>query len=127
MGGRLVLVVDDDPDFRAILRHILEGAGYRVAEAEDGEKGLDAAARERPELVLLDIQMPGLDGLETCRRLRDGAAGPRPPVLFLTVRSQIATVAEGLQAGARDYVLKPVDPEDLLARIEFALGGAGPA
>ena len=116
-----VLIIDDDDDFRAILRHFLTGAGYSVADAPGGEAGLERFAADPPDLVLLDLSMPDIDGLEVCRRLRKTDAGKHVPVLMLTVRSQISTVSEGLEAGVNDYVLKPFEPEDLLKRIEKVL------
>jgi len=117
-----VLVVDDDEDIRVILARFLEGAGYRVAQAPDGPSGIERFGLERPDLVLLDLQMPGMDGLEACRRLRALPGGTGIPVFMVTVRSQLATVSEALQAGATDYVLKPFDPDDVLARIAKVLG-----
>lgn len=118
-----ILVVDDEEDYRALLRHILERAGHSVAVADGGEAGLSALAAAPPDLVLLDVQMPDLDGFEVCRRLR--ASGGRMPVLFCTVRSAVSRVAEGLRAGGTDYVIKPFAPEDLLARVREALSDAG--
>jgi DNA-binding response OmpR family regulator len=116
-----VLVIDDDDDFRAILRHFLTGAGYAVTEAPGGEEGLRRFGEDKPDLVLLDFSMPDINGLEVCRRLRASENGRSVPVLMLTVRSQISTVAEGLEAGVSDYVLKPFEPKDLLTRIQKAL------
>ena len=115
-----ILVVDDEEDYRALHAHILTRAGHEVVTADGGEAGLAAFERERPALVILDAQMPDLEGYEVCRRLR--AAGHKTPVLFCTVRSAVARVAEGLRAGGSDYVVKPFSPEDLLARVKDALG-----
>ena len=114
-----ILVVDDEEDYRALHAHILTRAGHEVVVADGGEAGLAAFERERPALVILDAQMPDLEGYEVCRRLR--AAGHKTPVLFCTVRSAVARVAEGLRAGGNDYVVKPFAPDDLLARVKEAL------
>lgn len=114
-----ILVVDDEEDYRALHRHILTRAGHEVVTADGGEAGLAAFEKERPELVILDAQMPDLEGYEVCRRLR--AKGHKTPVLFCTVRSAVARVAEGLRAGGNDYVVKPFAPDDLLARVKEAL------
>ena len=116
-----ILVVDDDADFRAILYHLLANAGYRVSQAANGTEGLERFAADRPDLVLLDISMPDIDGLEVCRRIRASEKSGRTPILLISVRSQLATVSEGLEAGATDYVLKPFEVDDLLSRIDKAL------
>lgn len=118
-----VLVVDDEEDYRLLHKHILERAGYVVAMADGGEAGLAAFAAERPDLVILDAQMPDMEGYEVCRRLR--AAGHLTPVIFCTVRSAVARVAEGLRAGGNDYVVKPFSPDDLLVRVGAALSPKG--
>ncbi|MEE8424245.1 MAG: response regulator [Elusimicrobiota bacterium] len=116
-----ILVVDDEEDFRSLLETVLKRAGYSVVTAESGESGLAAHKKESPDLIVLDVQMPDMGGFEVCRRIR--ADGPRKdiPILFCTVRSAVAPVAEGLNVGANDYVLKPFDTEDLLSRVEAAL------
>lgn len=116
-----ILVVDDDADFRAILNHFLTRAGYHVDQADGGLEGLKRFDERPPDLVLLDLSMPDIDGLEVCRRLRATEKGRSTPVLMLTVRSQLASVSEGLEAGVNDYVLKPFEPKDLLRRIESVL------
>lgn len=121
-----VLVVEDEEDFRALLAGLLRDGGYAVAEAPDGRSGLAAFARENPDAVVLDVQLPDIDGFEVCRRIRGGGVGAGVPILLCTVRSSVAPVAEGLKAGATDYVLKPFDPQDLLARVRAALAGAKP-
>lgn len=121
MKGPLLLVVDDERDFREIARHLLEGAGYEVAEADCGQAALDSFAARAPALVLLDGHLPDMDGFDICRRLRATAAGKDVPILLCTVRSTITSVAKGLEAGATDYVLKPFDLEELLGRVKRAL------
>jgi len=122
----LVLVVDDERDFRAIARHLLERAGYEVVEADCGEAALKAFAARSPALILLDGNMPDMDGFEVLRRLRADPAGKSVPVLMCTVRSTISSVSQGLEAGATDYILKPFSMEELLERVGRALeGGRG--
>jgi two-component system, OmpR family, response regulator MprA len=119
-----VLVVDDEPAVRDALERALRSSGYGVAVASDGLEGLDRVAGESPDLVVLDILMPRLDGLETCRRLR--AAGNRTPVLMLTARDAVGDRVEGLDAGADDYLVKPFALEELLARIRALLRRSAP-
>jgi two-component system response regulator MprA len=110
-----ILVVDDEPAVRDALDRALRASGYGVATAVDGAEGLDRLVSERPDLVVLDILMPRLDGLEACRRLR--ASGDRTPVLMLTARDAVGDRVEGLDAGADDYLVKPFALDELLARI----------
>ena len=114
-----ILVVDDDPGVRDSLRRSLAFNGYEVDLADDGQRGLAAIAMNRPDAVILDVMMPGLDGLETCRRLR--AAGEDIPVLMLTAREMISDRVAGLDAGADDYLVKPFALEELLARLRALL------
>jgi two-component system response regulator MprA len=110
-----VLVVDDDPDVRDSLRRSLTFEGYEVRTAGDGMQALDAIAAERPDVVVLDLQMPVLGGLEACRRLRK--QGSDVPVLMLTARQATRDRVTGLDAGADDYLPKPFALEELLARL----------
>ncbi|MFD0888145.1 response regulator transcription factor [Streptosporangium algeriense] len=114
-----VLVVDDEPALREALQSSLEFEGYRVGLAGDGQAALDALRREPYELVLLDVMMPGLDGLTACRRLR--AAGNHVPVLMLTARDAVGDRVSGLDAGADDYLVKPFELDELLARVRALL------
>jgi two-component system, OmpR family, response regulator MprA len=114
-----ILVVDDDPGVRESLRRSLAFNGYDIELAEDGQRALAAIAMRRPDAVVLDVMMPGLDGLETCRRLR--AAGEDLPVLMLTAREAITDRVAGLDAGADDYLVKPFALEELLARLRALL------
>jgi diguanylate cyclase (GGDEF)-like protein len=116
-----VLVVDDSSTTRRILRRGLETAGYVVLEAADGEEGLAACRSEHVDLVLLDVDMPVLDGLATLRRMQDEPELRDLPVLFLTARTGGTDVAEGLELGAEDYLKKPCDPTELVARVSTAL------
>ncbi len=118
MKGAKILVVDDEPQIRRTLRATLSAEGYVIVEAADGEAALAEFRRERPDLVLLDMNMPVLDGLATCRDLR---AGSNVPIIMLTVRSSEKDKVRSLDAGADDYVTKPFSMEELLARIRAAL------
>jgi two-component system, OmpR family, response regulator MprA len=120
---RTVLVVDDEPSVRDALERALKAQHYVVITAPDGMQALDAIADERPELVLLDVLMPVMDGFETCRRLRE--LGDRTPVLMLTARDAVGDRVEGLDAGADDYVVKPFALEELLARCRALLRRSG--
>jgi two-component system phosphate regulon response regulator PhoB len=121
MRKATLLVIEDDPDIVELLRYNLEREGYRVLVATDGERGLAESARNQPELILLDLMLPGLDGLEVCRRLRtqDGTRGI--PVLMLTAKSEESDVVTGLELGADDYLTKPFSPRELLARVRALL------
>ena len=112
-----LLVIEDDPDIVELLRYNLEREGFRVLVATDGERGLADAARHQPDLVLLDLMLPGLDGLEVCRRLRAQDSTRATPVLVLTAKSEEADVVIGLEMGADDYLTKPFSPRELLARV----------
>jgi two-component system KDP operon response regulator KdpE len=113
-----ILVVDDDPQIRRVMKATLVGHGYEVVEARTGENALEVFPREMPNLVLLDMNMPGIDGLETCRALR---VGSEIPVIILSVRNTEKDKVAALDAGADDYVTKPFGIEELLARIRAAL------
>lgn len=114
-----ILVIDDDPSVTSLLKRGLSYEGYRVDSAASGKDGLDMAREQPPDLVILDVMMPGVDGLEVCRRLR--AADPVLPILMLTARDGTADQVEGLETGADDYVVKPFTFEVLLARIRALL------
>jgi diguanylate cyclase (GGDEF)-like protein len=116
----LVLIADDDLDIRELVALRLRNAGYEVITAENGEQALRLVDERTPDLLLLDVSMPGMDGLEVCRRVQHG--GPTaPPVIFLTARAHPAGCLEGFDAGAVDYVTKPFRPAELLARVSAAI------
>jgi two-component system, OmpR family, response regulator MprA len=119
-----ILVVDDEPAVRESLRRALQLEGYGVELAEDGQQALERVNEDAIDAVLLDVNMPRLDGLEACRRLR--AAGNAVPVLMLTARDEVSDRVAGLDAGADDYVVKPFALEELLARLRALLRRAVP-
>lgn len=113
-----ILIVDDDPQIRGVLEITLERAGYAVIVARDGAQGARMALRDGPDLVVLDVGLPEMDGLEVCRRIR---AQSQVPVLFLTARDEEVDRILGLEMGADDYVTKPFSPRELVARIKAIL------
>lgn len=119
-----ILVIEDEERIRQFLQRGLTYEGYRVDVAEDGQIGLDIARESPPDLVLLDVMLPGLDGIEVCRRLR---AGGDLPILMLTAKEAIEDRVAGLDAGADDYLVKPFAFDELLARIRALLRRAQPA
>jgi DNA-binding NarL/FixJ family response regulator len=124
-GGRsIVLVVDDSPDTLNLLIDALEGAGMTTLVARDGHAALDLLDRVEPDAILLDAVMPGIDGFETCRRIKTRPQMATTPVVFMTGLSDRAHVAHALQAGGVDYVTKPVAPDELIARIAVHLVNA---
>jgi two-component system OmpR family response regulator len=119
-----ILIVDDDPHIREVLSFALAKAGMETSQAEDGEAALAAIAARRPDLVVLDINMPRLDGLEVCRRLR--ASGDLP-ILFLSSRDDEVDRVVGLELGGDDYVVKPFSPREVVARVSAILKRGGRA
>src|SRR5436853_6395785 len=113
-----VLVVDDESDIRGLVQELLQRAGYDVIEAPDGNEGLKRFHAERPDLVILDVQMPGLDGWGVLERIRELS---EVPVIMLTARTDELDKVRGLRAGADDYVTKPFGRQELLARVEAHL------
>ena len=119
MADAAILVVDDDAPIRRMLERTLAAEGYAVESAADGGDALVSVERSTPDLILLDVTMPGLDGLAVCRRLRD--KGLATPVLLLTARDELDDRVAGLDAGADDYVVKPFETVELLARVRALL------
>jgi two-component system, OmpR family, response regulator MprA len=114
-----ILVVDDERAVREALGRALELGGFDVALAADGKEGLGLVEQETPDVVVLDLMMPGLDGLQACRIMR--ARGDRTPILMLTARTEVSSRVQGLDAGADDYLVKPFALEELLARLNALL------
>jgi two-component system response regulator MprA len=119
-----VLVVDDDRAVREALRRTLTLAGYEVEVAEDGERALEQIVQALPDAVVLDVGLPGIDGLEVCRRVR--RLGNRVPILILTARAEVNDRIDGLDVGADDYMIKPFDVGELKARLRALLRRAKP-
>jgi CheY-like chemotaxis protein len=116
---RKILVIEDDPDIQQLVQMALEfTGGYQVSVASDGPEGLGKAEAERPDLILLDAMMPGMDGFEVCRRLKADPALAGIPVVFLTAKAQAAEIEEGLRLGAAGYLTKPFDPMRLKDDLE---------
>jgi two-component system KDP operon response regulator KdpE len=118
LKGANILVVDDEPQIRRVMRSTLSAEGYVITEATSGEEGIASVRKERPDLVLLDMNMPGMGGIEACREIRRGSDAP---IIMLTVRHAERDKVAALDAGADDYVVKPFGIEELLARIRAAL------
>jgi len=117
-----VLVADDEDDVRELVVYRLSRSGYDVVEARDGEEALRLAGERTPDLLVLDVMMPRIDGYELTRRLRAEPATSRVPVILLTARTQENDVSQGFEAGADDYLKKPFNPDELLARVRAVLG-----
>jgi len=115
----LVLVVEDEPNIASFARMYLEAAGFRVSIEHRGDEGLMAAERDRPDMVVLDLMLPGLDGYEVTRRLRQGAE--HVPIIMLTARDDAVDKVVGLELGADDYLTKPFNPRELVARVRAVL------
>jgi DNA-binding response OmpR family regulator len=119
---QLVLVADDDEDILVLVNTVLERAGYEVVATRDGAEALAAAMQRRPDLAVLDVAMPELDGLEVLRRLREHASTSDVPVLLLSARVQEEDVKRGFDTGANAYVQKPFSPRELCDRVIELLG-----
>src|SRR3979409_1105339 len=118
MTDASILVADDEPQIRRVLRSTLSSQGYIIIEAKTGEEAVEAVRKEKPDLVLLDVNMPGIGGIEACREIRRGSDAP---IIMLTVRNAERDKVAALDAGADDYVVKPFSFGELLARIRAAL------
>ncbi len=127
MAALRVLIVEDEPDIRDLLVFHLERDGYQVAKARNGADALRQAQASPPDLVLLDLMLPEMDGLEVCRRLRQDPATQAVPIVMLTARGDEVDRVLGLEMGADDYVVKPFSPRELVARVRAVLRRARPA
>ena len=116
-----ILVVDDEITNRHLLEYILTDNNYDVTTAEDGDIGLEIARKNHPDLILLDIRMPKMDGLEVCKKLQKDNKTQDIPIIFITSVAENDTIVEGLNSGAVDYIRKPFKPKELLARMEIHL------
>ncbi len=118
---KTVLVIDDEPELLRLLDYNLTKAGYLALQARDGPSGLAAVRKHAPDLVILDVMMPGLDGLEVCKALRNDPATAALPILMLTAKTEESDRVLGLELGADDYVVKPFGVRELLARVKALL------
>lgn len=124
MNAATILVVDDEPQIRRVMLTTLASQGYSVVEVRSGEEALEKVRDMRPDLILLDVNLPGISGLETCREIRTTCDAP---IIMLTVRNTERDKVQALDAGADDYVVKPFGVEELMARIRAALRRAAPS
>jgi len=121
MPKETILVIEDDSDIVEIIQYNFEREGYRVITASNGEKGLETAISKKPSLIILDLMLPGLDGIEVCKRLRTNAETRSIPIVMLTAKGEESDIILGLGVGADDYVTKPFSPKELPARITAVL------
>ncbi len=121
MAKKTILAIDDEKDLIELVRYNLEKEGFQVSGARDGESGLAQAIQEMPDVVLVDLMLPGIDGLEVCRRLKSNTRTAAIPLIMLTAKSSESDRVVGLELGADDYVVKPFSPRELVARIRALL------
>ena len=117
-----VLVADDDPDIRRLIVFTLRRRGHTVAEAESGNSALDLIRQEHPDLVVLDVMMPGMTGIEVARTLKQDPATAAIPIIMLSAKGQAAEVDAGLESGARAYMVKPFSTQELASKVAEILG-----
>ena len=120
-AARKILIIEDERDILDLVRHYLEKEGFRTRTAADGGAGLTAARQERPDLIVLDLMLPGMDGLELCKKLRADPATVLTPVIMLTAKADETDRIVGLELGADDYLTKPFSPKELVARVKALL------
>ena len=121
MSGKTILVVEDEEDVLELLRYNLDKNGFAVETATSGEEAMDKARRMHPDLILLDIMLPGLDGLDVCKVLKRHADTERIPIVMVTAKGDEADIVAGLEVGADDYITKPFSPRVLVARVKAVL------
>jgi len=124
MGFR-VLAVDDEPDVLGLVETKLQKAGFEVTTATNGVEAVERALKDRPDIIIMDVMMPKLDGLSACTQIKGQMGEAAPIIILLTARGQEADVVEGLSCGADDYMVKPFAPRELVARVNVALMKAG--
>ena len=122
---RRLLVIEDDVDIRELVAFKLGQLGFDVRAFDDPRAGLESAAAEPPDLVVLDVMLPAMSGLDVCRRLREAEATATIPIVMLTAKAQEVDVERGFAAGATDYVVKPFSPRELVSRVESILARNG--
>jgi len=116
-----VLIIDDQPENLAVISEYLSDSGLTILISQTGESGVERAAYSKPDLILLDILMPGIDGFETCRRLKSNDFTKEIPVIFMTALTDLVDKVKGFEVGGVDYVIKPVQQEELLNRVKIHL------
>lgn len=116
-----ILIIEDEEDIRELVRYNLERENFAVIEAESGEAGLKSVAQKKPELILLDLMLPGKDGLQICRELKRSEATRDIPVVMMTAKGEESDIVTGLELGAEDYVVKPFSPKVMVARVKAVL------
>lgn len=116
-----ILIIEDEEDLRELVRYNLERENFGVSEAESGEAGLKAVSQKKPDLILLDLMLPGKDGLQICRELKQNDATRDIPVVMMTAKGEESDIVTGLELGAEDYVVKPFSPKVLVARVKAVL------
>jgi two-component system alkaline phosphatase synthesis response regulator PhoP len=121
------MVVDDEAHILELIQFNLENAGFRVVTASSGEEGLEKIKNEIPDLLLLDVMLPGIDGLEVCKRLKSGGKTSSLPIIMLTAKSEEVDKVLGLELGADDYITKPFSVRELIARVKALLRRSGPS
>ena len=121
MPNEKILVVDDEQDLVKLIRHHLEKEGYKVLSAYNGEDALFLSRKERPELIILDLMLPGIDGLEVCKKLKSDAELASIAIVMLTAKGEEVDITVGLKLGADDYMTKPFSPKELVARVQAVL------
>ena len=119
--SKKILVVDDDPDILTLVRYNLEKEGFKISTVESGEEAIEKARKIKPDLLILDLMLPGMDGLEVCRLLKSDAAVKHIPVMMLTAKGEETDIVVGLELGADDYLTKPFSPKVLAARVRALL------
>ena len=124
--AKKILLIEDDPSAARLVGYALEREGYQVVLAPNGVEGLRKAQEEDPDLLILDVMLPGLDGFEVCHRLRAEARTAHLPILMLSAKAQEVDKDTGIKLGADQYLVKPADPADILARVESLLAGDRP-
>jgi two-component system alkaline phosphatase synthesis response regulator PhoP len=125
MTRQLILIIEDDEDIRELLVYNLEKNGYEVEAAESGETGLASAGAHKPDLILLDLMLPGMDGLSVCRQLKAGKATHEIPIIIISAKGEEADIITGLELGADDYLAKPFSPNILISRVRAVLRRIG--
>lgn len=121
MNKEKILIIDDEKDIVKLIKYNLEKEGYKIISALDGEKGLEIIFKEKPHLIILDLMLPGLDGLELCKILKRNEETYNIPIIMLTAKGEESDIVVGLELGADDYITKPFSPRVLLARVKAVL------